>query len=124
MLAAAANSGVRAEDEYSSAEARSLDPSDPPATSTSPFRSIVAECPTRAAERLGPLDTVPAAGATISLEFRIWLRSDPPTMMNSSEIVDPAARSEEQTSERESRRDVVCRLPLAKNDQNSPDQDA
>src|SRR5438034_276346 len=81
MLAAAANSGVRAEDEYSSAEARSLDPSDPRATSTSPFRSIVAECPTRAVERLGPLDTVPAAGSTISLEFRIWLPSDPPTIM-------------------------------------------
>src|SRR5947207_464963 len=81
MLAAAANSGVRAEDEYSSAEASSLDPSDPPATSTSPFRSIVAECPTRAVERLGPLDTVPAAGSTISLEFRICLLSDPPTIM-------------------------------------------
>src|SRR5437016_5949982 len=81
MLAAAANSGVRAEDEYSSAEASSLDPSDPPATSTSPFRSVVAECPTRAVERLGPLDTVPAAGSTISLEFRIWLPSDPPTIM-------------------------------------------
>src|SRR5438552_17486851 len=81
MLAVAANPGVRAEDEYSSAEASSLDPSDPPATSTSPFRSIVAECPARAVERLGPLDTVPAAGSTISLEFRIWLPSDPPTIM-------------------------------------------
>src|SRR5437667_9989592 len=81
MLAVAANPGVRAEDEYSSAEASSLDPSDPPATSTSPFRSVVAECPTRAVQRLGPLDTVPAAGSTISLAFRIWLPSDPPTIM-------------------------------------------
>src|SRR5438094_3499292 len=81
MFAAAVNPGIRAEDEYSSAESRSLDPSDPPATSTSPFRSMVAECPIRAVERLGPLDTVPAARSTISVEFRIRLPSDPPTII-------------------------------------------
>src|SRR5205809_5459313 len=82
MLAAvAANPGVRAEEEYSSAEARSRDPSEPPATSTSPFSSVVAECPMRAVERLGPLDTFAVAGSKISVEFRIWLPSNPPTII-------------------------------------------
>src|SRR5205809_5718385 len=81
MLAAAANPGVRAEEEYSSAEARSLDPSDPPAISTSPFSSVLAECPMRAVERLGPLDTCVVAGSKISVEFRMWLPSNPPTII-------------------------------------------
>src|SRR5438093_9960848 len=81
MFAAAANSGIRAENEYSSAEARSRDPSDPPATSTSPFSSLVAECPMRAVERLGPLDAFAVAGSKISVEFRMWLPADQPAII-------------------------------------------
>src|SRR5437773_5119642 len=67
--------------EYNSAEARSRDPSDPPATSTSPFSSLVTECLMRAVERLGPLDTMAVAGSKISVEFRTWLPSVPPTII-------------------------------------------
>src|SRR5207247_11411634 len=67
--------------EYNSAEARSRDPSDPPATSTSPFSSLVAECPMRAVDRLGPLDTCLVAGSKISVEVRTWLPSNPPTII-------------------------------------------
>src|SRR5216117_3286716 len=89
MFRAEVNPSLCAEDpfaevpmaEYNSAEARSRDPSDPPATSTSPFSSIVAECPMRAVERLGPLDTCVVAGSKISVEFRMWLPSNPPTII-------------------------------------------
>src|SRR5439155_20163122 len=93
MFAAEVNPSVRAGDEldeepdakpvaeYNSAEARSRDPSDPPATSTSPFSSLVAECPMRAVDRLGPLDTCLVAGSKISVDFRMWLPSNPPTII-------------------------------------------
>src|SRR5439155_9924130 len=93
MFAAEVNPSVRAGDEldeepdakpvaeYNSAEARSRDPSDPPATSTSPFNSLVAECRIRAVVRSGPIETVPPAASTISVEFRTLVPSDPPTIM-------------------------------------------
>ena len=35
----------------------------------------------RAVERLGPLDTMPVAGSKISVEFKMWLPSVPPTII-------------------------------------------
>src|SRR5437667_11737304 len=59
----------------SSAEARSWDPSDPPAINTPPFKRVVAECDARGVERSGPLETDPDAGSKISVELRTSLLS-------------------------------------------------
>src|SRR5437667_9961973 len=64
----------------SSAEARSWDPSDPPAINTPPFKRVVAECAARGVDRSGPLETDPDAGSKISVDFRTCLPSYPPAI--------------------------------------------